>query len=287
MQPNQLKMYRFNTKINSNTAAPFRAGFKLSTAIGTMPYPSYYFVVNSLNVIGSYSNFECLFRQFSTEPSSNQQVIFPNSYRNYKQRTQHLDLYVNCYLIGAGLQIEVPHNPGLLSGVYYELVIMPAGTTQTGFANSADTLFKVIAHPLPSERIDQQYLYVPSSFTLDSIQIVTKRPLSPTALLIKFEINFNSPLTYPSHYFEIVFRDLDMTSIRSPYNTPGSTVPCTLSSLFVALARTQSPLCIIQKLDVILGTIIVRVTQIGKISMGTYQFTFDDFLLPDLISPPL
>lgn len=270
MQPNQLKLYPFNTKVYSSTNAPIRMGFKLSTVIGTMIYPSYYFVISGLNVVGSYTSFQCLFRQFSTLPISNQQTIFPNSYRNYKQRTQHTDLYTFCYPVASGLQVEVPRNQGLMSGVYYELVIMPAGTTVSGFANLVDSLFRVIAHPLPSERIDQLYLYTPASFTLTSIQVVTKRPLSPTALLIDFSINFNSPTTYPAHYLEIVFRDLDMTSIRSPYNTPGSQVPCTLSSLFLALTRTQSPLCIVQKLDIILGTIVMRVTQIGNLVIGNY-----------------
>ena len=36
-----------------------------------------------------------------------------------------------------------------------------------------------------------------------------------------------------------------------------------------------------------MGTIIVRATQIGNMIMGAYTLTFDDFLLPDLISPPL
>jgi len=65
-------------------------------------------------------------------------------------------------------------------------------------------------------------------------------------------------------------------------------VPCTLSSLFLAVAgRTQQPACIVQKIDIWHGTILMRVTQIGSIVAGNYIITFDDFLLPDLINPPL
>jgi hypothetical protein len=80
-----------------------------------------------------------------------------------------------------------------------------------------------------------------------------------------------------------------MTSIKTAYKTPGSKVPCTLSALFpsLPLPRTQAPLCIVQTLDLTVGTIVIRVTQIGNIIIGAYILTFDDFLLPDLISPPL
>jgi hypothetical protein len=79
-----------------------------------------------------------------------------------------------------------------------------------------------------------------------------------------------------------------MTSIQTIYRTPGSIVPCTLSSLFLSLpSKTQSPRCIVQNMDLTVGTIVVRATQIGNIVIGSYVFTFDDFLLPDLVNPPL
>lgn len=287
MQANQLKMYPFFTKIYSSTFAPFRIGFKLSTLISTITFPTYYFIINNLNVISSFTKFQCLIRAFSPSPASNLQVTFPNSYRSYKQRTQHENMFVSCVIVAAGLQISIP-GPGLQSNIFYELVVAPSGTTQSGFANSPDSIFTIIAHPSSSERIDQLYQYYPGSFTLVSMQVVTKRPLSSTALLLQFNINFNSPLTYPRHYFEVVFRDLDMSSIKSAYKTPGSKVPCTLSSLFVAVAgKKQSPFCIVQTLDLKVGTIVIRATQIGNIIIGEYTLTFDDFLLPDLVSPPL
>jgi hypothetical protein len=149
MQANQLKMYPFNTKIYSSTSAPIRVGFKLSSSIGTITFPTYYLVINNLNVISGFTQFQCLIRSFSTSPTSNQQIIFPNSYRNYKQRTQHEDMAVTCTLITAGLQILIPGS-GLQSNIFYELVIMPAGTTQSGFPNLSDNLFSVIAHPSAS-----------------------------------------------------------------------------------------------------------------------------------------
>lgn len=232
MQANQLKMYPFFTKIYSSTFAPFRIGFKLSTAISTITFPSYYFLISNLDSIALFTNFQCLIRAFSSSPASNMQTIFPNSYRSYKQRTQHENIFVPCIKVAAGLQISIP-GPGLQSGIFYELVVSPAGTTQSGFANAPDSIFSIIVHPASSERIDQLYQYYPGSFTLVSMKIVTKRPLSPTALLLEFNVNFNSPLTYPSHYFEVIFRDMDMNSIKTTYQTPGSKVPCTLSALFV------------------------------------------------------
>jgi hypothetical protein len=98
-----------------------------------------------------------------------------------------------------------------------------------------------------------------------------------------------SNLLFPNHYLEIIFRDLNINSIRIPNSNPGSSVPCTLSSLFLGIpARNQNePQCIVHKLDTFHGTIIVRVQQIANLVVGTYQITLDDFLLPDLINPVL
>jgi hypothetical protein len=109
-------------------------------------------------------------------------------------------MFVPCYTDAAGLKIDIL-GPGLQAGIFYELVISPAGTTQSGFTNAADTSFKFMAHPSSSERIDQLFRYFPNSFTLVSMKIVTKRPLSPTALLLEFDVNFNSTRKYPNHYF--------------------------------------------------------------------------------------
>lgn len=172
----------------------------------------------------------------------------------------------------------MPGNNGFSSSLFYELTVMPAGTTQTGFANVADPLFKFIIHPSPNERIDQVYQYIPNSFTLISIKIVSKRPLSTTAILIDFNINNPNPSNYPQHYFEILFRDIDVSSLKAIYQIPGTKVPCTLSALFLPVTgRTQLPLCNVQLQEIVLNTIIVRVTQIGSIASGSYRLTFDDF----------
>jgi hypothetical protein len=124
---------------------------------------------------------------------------------------------------------------------------MPAGTTLAGFPNLADPLFRFIIHPSSNERIDQVFQYIPNSFTLTSMKVVSKRPLSTTAILIDFNINNPNPSNYPQHYFEILFRDIDVSSLSAIYQIPGAKVPCTLSSLFIPVTgRTQLPLCTVQ-----------------------------------------
>ena len=108
-------------------------------------------------------------------------------------------MFVICTTHFAGLKVTIP-GAGLQAGIFYELVITPAATTQSGFANAVDSMFKIIAHPISSERIDQLFKYLPGSFTLVSMKVVTKRPLSPTALQIEFNISFSSNRTYPNHY---------------------------------------------------------------------------------------
>lgn len=77
-----------------------------------------------------------------------------------------------------------------------------------------------------------------------------------------------------------------MTSIKFPYNTPGSYMACTLSSLFTSIStRKQGALCIVQQMDIYLGTILIRVSQIGPLAIGAYQITLDDIILPNLVSP--
>lgn len=163
---------------------------------------------------------------------------------------------------------------------------MPAGSTQTGFPNLADQLFRFIIHPSPNERIDQVYQYIANSFTLTSIKVVSKRPLSTTAILIDFNINNANPSNYPQHYFEILFRDIDVSSLKAIYQLPGTKVSCTLSALFLPVAgRTQKPLCNVHLQEILLNTVIVRVTQIGNIAAGAYRLTFDDFKLPNMVTP--
>lgn len=160
------------------------------------------------------------------------------------------------------------------------------GVSPFGFANAADTWFKFMALPNSCEHINKLDMYTKNIFTLNDIQIVTKRPQYPTALLIDFSLNINSPLIYPRHYLEIVFRDMDITAIQFPYNTPGSYVPCTLSSLFLAVAgANQPPHCIVQQIDIWHGTILLRVVSIGNLVAGDYVVTLDNFLLPDMTSP--
>lgn len=59
MPYNQLKMYDFNTKIYSDTTAPFRVSFRLSSRHG-LPYilpSSYYMVLNNLAMLNPHANF--------------------------------------------------------------------------------------------------------------------------------------------------------------------------------------------------------------------------------------
>lgn len=118
-------------------------------------------------------------------------------------------------------------------------------------------------------------------FTLTSVYVLAKRPAVNNAIQINFAINFNSLKTYPNHYLEFLFRDIDISAIPVPNNVVGTTVPCTFSSLFVAIAGRPSPSCVIGQTDN-LGTLTIRITQIGNLLMGPYQLSLDFFTLPSL-----
>ena len=82
-------------------------------------------------------------------------------------------------------------------------------------------------------------------FELHSLYLVTTRPQVDTALQLHFELTFSSSLTYPDHYLEIVFEDINFDAIKSPYNIIGSSVPCTLSADFTSAGRTYDPFCVV------------------------------------------
>lgn len=60
--------------------------------------------------------------------------------------------------------------------------------------------------------------YTGHMFNLISIYVVTVRPIVDTALQIHFGLLFSSGLTYPQHYFEVHFQDINFNAIKAPYN---------------------------------------------------------------------
>ena len=232
-----------------------------------------------------------MFRQFSDSPVSSPQTLFANSYRNYKQRTQHKQIKTTCQMIVSGLRVSFPTKINMVASKYYELVVKPGGATASGFSNVNQFFFRVITHFDSSQHIDQLYKYTKDIFTLQKVLVVTKRPLQPTALLIETYINITSTMEYPKHYLQIIFKDIDINSIRSIYRpsatTYGSEIPCTFNYLIIPVStRKLQPRCIATVLDLMHSTMVIRITDIGNIVPGTYQITIDDFLLPDM-SPTL
>lgn len=155
----------------------------------------------------------------------------------------------------------MPRLKALSIDFYYELVIMPTGTIlpQTGFDNIADDEFRILTIPDSSEYIGPWELYYGHGFELNSIYLVTERPSVDTALQIKFKMNFESLVSYPEHYFEIHFRDLNMDAIKPAYKFLGGKVPCTLSAEFVTAGRTNDPFCVVNYVHELHGDLVLRV----------------------------
>ena len=101
-QPNQLKMYPFNTKIFSDADAPFRVVFKVTSSVF---HPTQWVVINNLLHLSTLTKFQCSVKEFPSDPTFKLQTIFPNSFRNYKQMTQFNQFYVKCFSVAAGLQV--------------------------------------------------------------------------------------------------------------------------------------------------------------------------------------
>lgn len=181
MRRGQMKIYPFFTKIYSAGGAPIRMGFKLSSKPSlpvSLSFNSGYFLLLVDNVnLPAFSKFECAIRVWSRQPTASPQTPFLNSYRSYKQRTQHHLEYVNCHSSPTNLTtlfLDVPRNLGIITdSTYYEIVIMPASSSTAGFPNSAVPLFKLLALPDSCEHIDELVPYTPLAFDLDMILLVS------------------------------------------------------------------------------------------------------------------
>lgn len=88
-------------------------------------------------------------------------------------------------------------------------------------------------------------------------------------------------MNYPEHYLEIILKDLDLSCLHPQYQKPGSTIPCTLSSLMTGVTGRSQPVhCIVANLEIYTSTILLRVADVGPMASGTYNLTLDDFVLP-------
>jgi hypothetical protein len=98
-------------------------GFKLKANPPpvTVAYPgSYLLMVDAVN-LPTFGQYECLIRAFSKQPTSAPQSPFVNSYRSYKQQTQHVLNYAFCSVQPntSSLTIDVPRSLGLTSDDTY------------------------------------------------------------------------------------------------------------------------------------------------------------------------
>lgn len=142
----QIRMLPFNTKVYSTVHTPFRIAFKISNSPPSLPDDIDYdlghkMILKGFDALPSFTNFECLFKEYTLEPTEAPQTPLPNPYRNWKQNTQYIPLYAYCNKTGLDLDIEAPRTKPLSINNYYELVIMPTGIglTQTGFSNAFDS----------------------------------------------------------------------------------------------------------------------------------------------------
>ena len=104
---------------------------------------------------------------------------------------------MNCYSsfgITTAIYIDIPHDIGLdATAKFYELVILPTstGSGAPGFPNQDVPWFKLLTLPNSCEFIGKFDKYALNMFDLNSIFLVTNRPIYSNGLLIDFNINFN------------------------------------------------------------------------------------------------
>jgi hypothetical protein len=85
-------------------------------------------MLDNLDMISTYSFFECLINEYPQDPTSNLQTPILNPFRNYKQNTQKSTYYTYCTKSSANtLNVEIPRGKNLNISNYYELVVMPVG----------------------------------------------------------------------------------------------------------------------------------------------------------------
>lgn len=159
----QIRMQPFTTKVFSTTHTPFRIAFKLSNSPPSLPDVIDYdagqsMILRGLDAVALFPNFECLFKEYTLEPTEAPQSPLLNPYRNWKQHTQYIPFYAYCIKSGTDLLIEPPRTRGLSINNYYELVVMPVGApavvgasltvlSQTGFNNLYDSQYRLITIP--------------------------------------------------------------------------------------------------------------------------------------------
>lgn len=80
---------------------------------------------------------------------------------------------------------------------------MPTGISlsQLGFPNTYVHNFKLIVNPGSCEHINDWLYYYDNILALNSIYLVTNRPLESSALMIQFSLQTTSANLYPNHYF--------------------------------------------------------------------------------------
>lgn len=99
---------------------------------------------------------------------------------------------------------------------------MPVANTMTGFPNVYDSLAKLsIFPPTTAGHNFDIKLWTKNAFNLNSLWIVTTRPLEPNAIQFTFSSTFAAANDFPNHYIEIIFNNLDLNAVVAPYNQVG------------------------------------------------------------------
>lgn len=296
---NQVKMYPFYTRFYSDVHAPFRMGFKLASTV-TAPLSfvndaTTFMILDEFLGIADFVSmpFECYIKEYPN-PITNLLMPHSNGYRNYKQNTQYYFIPTYCtYINASSLRIEIPRNRDLDNTKYYELVVMPVASSRTGFRNQLDDLAKLNIFPLMTAgHYFDVKVWKKAAFTLNSLWFVTTRPLEPNAIQFTFTTNFAlgaAPVTlaFPDNYIEVVFNNLALNALPPIFSSVGATIPCSLSSAFTAIpvaTRILRPNCIVTYVDKLHEVIKVRVENFQMTGPATFQISFDDFQLPEILN---
>lgn len=106
----QIRTLPFVTKVYSTVHTPFRIAFKISNSPPSLPDiidydASQKMILQGFDGIPTYTNYECLFKEYTLEPTEAIQSPLANSYRNWKQHTQYIPLYAYCNIVGTTLEI--------------------------------------------------------------------------------------------------------------------------------------------------------------------------------------
>lgn len=211
------------------------------------------------------------------------------------QQTKSVYLYAPCTSSGSTLYISTPRVTPLVDSKYYELVVQPIGiagctagtcATQSGFMQPTN-FDPVMLVSSPSTNVysagtyQKLYLYEGQyNIVLSSIYVLSTQASVTSSLYLSFVLNFTDAVSYPSHYLELIFWDIDFAAF--PGYSVGQEVPCQLGSMYAQVSGRTAPRCILAYQDSVNDIIKVRISHFGPVVSGVFTVSLDDFVLPSL-----